>query len=82
MFNPRATFYDNVMVNSNRYTASRRMKSLAESTVGILVGAEIHAAEIMDIFTIDQKEIGGLQRMARVRWLVPVAEVPGLWGQL
>lgn len=82
MFSPRAIFYDNVVVDSNRYTASRRMKSLAESTVGILFGPELHVAEIMDIIALDQKEIGGLQRLARVRWLVPVTAVPGLWGQL
>ncbi|KJA24792.1 hypothetical protein HYPSUDRAFT_53569 [Hypholoma sublateritium FD-334 SS-4] len=82
MFSPRTIFYDNVIVDSNRYTASRRMKSLAESTVGILLGSELHAAEIMDIFALDQTEIGGLQRLARVRWLVPVLEAPGLWGEL
>ncbi|KJA21043.1 hypothetical protein HYPSUDRAFT_1089591 [Hypholoma sublateritium FD-334 SS-4] len=79
MLGRRVTFYDHVIIKSNRYSASRHMKPLAESTVGILLGTELRVAEIVDIFAMEQAVIGGLQRFARVRWLIPVAAPPPLW---
>lgn len=80
MLNRRVNFYDHIIIKSNRYSASRRMKPLAESTVGVLWGTQLRVAEILDLFSMEQPVIGDLQRLARVRWLIPVPAPPPLWA--
>ncbi|KAJ3500582.1 hypothetical protein NLJ89_g9730 [Agrocybe chaxingu] len=73
-----AVFFDHVVIDQNRYGASRRMAGSADCFIAVSVSngtaERLWVGELLDIFALEQAVLGGLHRFGHVRWLVPAQE--------
>ena len=67
---PQAAFFDNVIIDQNQFSASRRSASYADAVVALRINGQLWVGELMDIFVIKQTVIG-MHRLGHVHWFVP-----------
>jgi hypothetical protein len=84
---PQAVFFDHVVMNHHRYSASHRSTSLADALVAVWISDHgehrLWVGKLQDIFTVDQARIG-THTFGWMNWFCPTSlDTSGMvWKQL